>query len=432
MKGVKKILFTLIIVGLSLTPFFYSINAQQVTESYSGYWYANLYNDYQFQNSQSQQGFADIVIITTSDYAAGTIRITRFTGYDTFEYQGKYTYYSHVPISNQALITSDHLTGTFTDQATYTEGELALNATQLQDILDAIDDVDTTDEAILSYLPTIKTDIESKLIDLISAVNNIDNLIDTISWIPIENAQLQYSLTWNGSLINTTGNIQQNNIFINLPVTNDLRRNSSIYHLRLGIDKVTVSPAIFTGSLYYISSGGERTEIQGKIYIQQNRQYIDIYIYNMRLYYESNMRLELSIPSGNLYVYSVTNGAFEYIKDSDIEYWQLLAYFETHEYYQNEYPDIDNANNSLTPAVDDYIDQEDNLINDFDTAINDSAVDPSSNTFNPGNFGNTFIQSIGFVGSLFNSLVSNNNPFFLMINFSLMLGLALLVIGKRA
>lgn len=271
---------------------------------------------------------------------------------------------------------------------------------------------------------------------IIDSLSDIDNVIDTISWTTIENAVLQYSLTWNGPLINSTGNIQQSNIYVNLPVTNDLRRNSSIYHLRLGIDKVTVSPAIFKGNLYYINTGGEKIDIEGNIYIQQNRQYIDIYIYNMRLYYESNMRLELSISNGNLYVYNITNGVFEYIKDTDIEYWQLLEFFETHEYYQNEYPSLEDTNEDLDPVIDDYIQTEDSLINDFDNAMTDNSVNPSTNTnANTSTWGNLYTSSIGFVGFIYNELLNSSlggNPLYLMVNFSLMLGLALLIIGKRA
>lgn len=445
MKKVLRMSFILIMcVTYLFTSFLLPIKAQQVTESYSGYWYANLYNDYEYYGGTGMSGYADITIVTTSDNAVGSVSMTFLQPGSSLslEYSGKVTYYSHVKISGTALISQNPRTGTFTGTAIYTENGTELDATQLQAILDAIDNVDTTDQSILSYLATMKTDIESKLTDIISAVNNIDNLIDTITW--IQNGTLYgYSLTRDGDYTFDTISNNQTDIWIKFHVSNYYENR--LYRICTGIALSTRTSAgpfdinSITYECFVTNNAGNFAPRSPNIYFNTTGPYLDIYLasnigitdtndYYIHIHREQS---GLRVTARPQYVIPIS-----YLSSNDIEYWQLLAYFETHEYYENEYPSLDNTNEDLDPVVDDYIQTEDSLINDFDNAMTDNSVNPSTNTHaNTSTWGNLYTSSIGFVGFIYNELLNSSlggNPIYLMVNFSLMLGLALLIIGKRA
>ena len=204
MKGVKKILFTLIIIGLSLTPFFYSIKADLVT--IHGAYYATIHQD------SNGVYYADITIVTDNEAANGSITIGTL---GTYNYRGQLTYINAYRLSGTSWPSAYQ--STFTQTINQPAEIVSLDSTQLTSLLNSISAINTTDQNIISALNSIKNEI----------INNLDNYIDSITWTNIYTGKLQYSTTWDGNLVlgSSQKNFDTDPIYFDFPVTNDLRYN---------------------------------------------------------------------------------------------------------------------------------------------------------------------------------------------------------------
>lgn len=88
--------------------------------------------------------------------------------------------------------------------------------------------------------------------------------------------------------------------------------------------------------------------------------------------------------------------------------------------------ELDSSTSDLTTESDDYIQVENNLSSGFDSAMEDMPTDFDFNS----QFGNKFSNSAQWVRLQFNNL-TERNPFGSLITYSLILGLALLLVGRK-
>lgn len=86
---------------------------------------------------------------------------------------------------------------------------------------------------------------------------------------------------------------------------------------------------------------------------------------------------------------------------------------------------LDDATNDLNDSINDYVGVENSFNNDMNTALNDIPV----NNNLPTAMGTKFLQSANWVRVQFTRL-TDNNPFGSVLSFSLVVGIALLVLGK--
>lgn len=86
---------------------------------------------------------------------------------------------------------------------------------------------------------------------------------------------------------------------------------------------------------------------------------------------------------------------------------------------------LDDATSDLNDSISDYVGVENSFNNDMNTALNDIPV----NNNLPTAMGTKFLQSANWVRVQFTRL-TDNNPFGSVLSFSLVVGIALLVLGK--
>lgn len=420
MKAASMVKRSIIVVGVvtMLLPLFIVISNAE-TISVHGAYYVNIY-----QENNTGPYFANVTIVTDNVNATGSITISSL---GTFNYRGSLTYIDHLRLSGTSWGTGYQ--GTFIASINGEAEIVSLDSTQLTSLLNAINSINTTDSNILSAINYMKSDI-------MSVLNNIDNLIDTISWVNDNIQPLQYSTTFNGELVSLTGNTGVKTIYIPVSVAQSIRQTPTLYHYKMRVDSsVSGVNGDFSVVLSHVLSDGSRVVIPSNVIVYHNRQTIDIYIYDTYLYWQ-NFVIELTASDGSVHVYNTNTLFFQYIQDTDIEYWTIITALQNITEYQQQYIEIQDPNDDLSSSVDNYVQQEDNLISGFDSAISSSDVDPVTvSSSNPMNWGNGFIQSLGVIGYVFNTLTAaalGGNPVYMLLNFSLMLGLALLIIGKRS
>lgn len=472
----SKFQFRIFVVGMVITLsslLVFSPVKAETDNQFRGYWMAweTVEEGYMYQSYTTYQ---NVVVVTNDPTAAGYTVVTNDSyGTDPFtrniRFAGTYTAYENLDAQQftaQAFPDPMHYRyGTFTAAEVY-QGDtdnpetVSLSATSLQALANAIsvavgsyDDtqlLQTLDaiNLLISSIDTSVSGIATAIVSLNTVASNIynllsdiDNLIDTITWKDDPYFQfLGYSTTIDGTLVNSISSNTKTIYFHFFYGGSGDGANSNLKKIRTNVttsitgagdnDQPSLKLYYFNGSDYVLRTNADlwcRRDLYGRCTI-----------YSTYSFYSNSDRhfvIEFTWPRTSGRAVSSNTLDCHYIGINDIEYWSLLQYFETHEFYNSHNNELEQPNEDLSESVDDYIEQEDNLIDGFDNAIESQDVDPSNlPDSNPANWGVEFVGSLNMIGMVFNQLtgaLTGGNPVYMLMNFSLMFGLALLIIGKR-
>lgn len=450
-------------VLLIALPFTY-ITKAETSNSFAGHWY--VWEENVNVSGNQWISYQNVLFVTNDPTAMGQVQVNNTTSgpsnfIQTLDFSGTYTFYSHlfeqpftvaqglmpVATSNSRAFTS------YTPIQSASNIEIVeLSSSQIQSLINSIQSASSYDDTtLLTQLAIIKgvldnidtsssssaTDIASLLNtsnSILNALNNIDNALDTITWNVQTVTPVVYDSSFN--VVNDHTYIQGGTYYITYPLPTN---NENL--------------GIFERAINYYSTGNQfaqRFSFElGALRLTDNKFFNNGAIIALDNTYYGRYNLLFCSDIGytsNTFVFCVKvvakavfavkdNITLKTIGHDDIEYWTLKAYLEQHLYYQNEYPELTEEQSDFNEELDDYLDAEDDLISDFQSAISDPSISPSIPAANPSNWGNIALNSIAFIGLIFNTLTGftlGGNVFYQMIQFSLMFGLALLIIGKRA
>lgn len=184
-----------------------------------------------------------------------------------------------------------------------------------------------------------------------------------------------------------------------------------------------------TFKMYQLYDDNRAVEIPLSLYfITYTRFSMKIYfiIDNIRRYVPINQfRLIMQFEDG--YIYPNRNYSFTYLPYADDHYFELYKFIQDQGKSQTV-DDVDLSNSDFSSSSQQMMQLEDQLQGDFNSAIGNITV--PSNPF--GDMGVMFGNTSRFLVHMFDQMtISNNSPFGTVITFSLILGLALLMIGKK-
>lgn len=204
--------------------------------------------------------------------------------------------------------------------------------------------------------------MQQDLSGLLSTVQGIDNLIDTISWNSILNTTFYYSSSptadqseWQSNSISTN---DYQTLYFYIPKSGFY--DNKIYKIRAliyghgNLIQMKYEP-------YGYVVGANIYPRDFNLYSQYSRNEVCMYIYpdtNVVMNSDSVfVVIKVSAISGNIrYSKSTTNNYFS-IDDDDVEYWQLLNYFQKIKQYQT----VNNFDASLYSKLNDVIDAINNI-----------------------------------------------------------------------
>lgn len=304
--------------------------------------------------------------------------------------------------------------------------DLSTLLSAVQNIYSKVNNIDSTITNIYNSIIQLTSDILTRL-------DSIDSIIDTISW---------NSATFSNLGISTDLTNWQSSDLSALKFYQAIQVSSfgqNLYKFVTGVRTNWLNRAEYspTDIKFYLFNNSTKAlnQLDLPFYISNENRTITLYI-NANLFMQNDyyLLIEYSNRVNLRYDRSVS---LNYITPDDIEYWTIVSFINDYQYYKKEYPDLDQSNDNLSDAVNDYINTEDQMISGFTSSMSSSSLDPSQViNSNPANWGVAFIETLTFITFVFNNLTGLNisllgNPFYMLITFSLMLGLALLIIGKR-
>lgn len=304
-------------------------------------------------------------------------------------------------------------------------------------------------QPILSNIVSGISTINSRLLTINSTISdgfshlesNIDSILDTISW---KNLDASWQISTDGINWYDSGyvSITSERPYGYLRLTNQYLSTQAIYKMYLNVgtalsglqtdlilDEGFVNNGVFTATdnsqfIYYSSL------------VNRYTPKLNLYLANV---YDRNANtqrytLRVSYNGANLRLY--IPDSFSVLYQDDIEYWQLLDSITLQQWfnlYQKDnsgtFDNLVSGNESLTNTFESYHSTESSIVSGASNNIN-SMQQQLSNYGGINSWGNTARESMELVTHLFNRCV-NNTPIGSLLTFSLFVGLALLVIGKR-
>lgn len=480
----------IVIVGIVLSPFFVMDLKAETDNNWYGYYQYNLsYNQIAQQgNTTYYEKLVTLYILTNDPTCTGSFNPTLpsgWTGVGSVHYSGMFTTItlSLGTVNTLPVLPSPAFGGsTFTYSGNNQNNQEVntLDSTQYNGLISAINSISSGSggssidytallntangllQSIYNNLPNLSgtldlstlltavqntytkvsnidtniTNVYNSIIqlssDILSRLDNIDTLVDTISW--------------------------RSASYTNLGISSDLNNWQSTDMSALKFYQA-IQVSTYGQNLYKFNTGVRSNYLNRAEYLQtivkfylfnnSNKQMIEL---NYPYYVSNESRTLVLYINGNLFMqgdyyllieYSNTVNlrydrtvSLNYIDPNDIEYWTLASFIQDYQYYNSsQIPDNSQQQQDLDDMIDDYISSEDNIINNFNNSMNNPALDPNNLPSSPITWGSAFISSLSFIGILFDDItmsLTGGNPIYLMIQFSLMFGLALLIIGKRA
>lgn len=292
-------------------------------------------------------------------------------------------------------------------------------------IEDDLATINSTIDSLLTrtndLLNTINTSINDGFTHL---ENNIDNLIDTISFVSVEQSALGYLTDLSSELITSNGSTGSYGIYIptNLPT-------SGIISINIGFNAVSknATPIIDNVSIYN-SNGVKLKDVEFYQVKTGLRSSITIYIYDWKYYY--NNPLYLYIHSSSIFYKYNNTFNVGYISSNDIEYWKLLDSFTLQKLFDHFVSDDSGSSNQLqdqTSAsetlMNNYHSQEDIHFNDFNNSFQQM-------DFSSMNFSGDILSTAQWLSNIVQLTFTNIGDFKLLMILPLLLGVILFLIGR--
>lgn len=383
----------------------------ETSDSFAGHWY--VWEENVNVSGNQWISYQNVLILTNDPLAMGQIQVNNTTSgpnnfVQTLDFAGTYTFYSHrfeqpFTVSNGLMPSATSNGRAFTTytaiQSAHNVEVVQLSSTQIQSLITAInsassyddtdllnalavingvlDNIDTATTATASDISALNTTASN----IYTALQNIDNAIDMISWnsIPYKS----YSIQVNNS--DVTPNDRYQNLKFNISFDETLYRDYTPVILRI---KIRFYDYPTDGSLSKTNQS-DRFDY----YWSNSRAYSYIYVYNNMLSYGNNTSLSFIFSDAYYYSFDPT---IEYISSQDIEYWQLMQAFALLASQQNQQTIIINQQNQNNYQQQQY---DDNNNTDETDEINGFIVDYDNKL---GFIGQTF----DFVSSLFGVITS--------------------------
>lgn len=304
----------------------------------------------------------------------------------------------------------------------------------VQNAIEDLPDYTNTLNSINNYLGSIDvniSDIETICSGILSAINNIDTLIDTISWVTFSSSLQGYS----SDLINFTktedyyGN---GYILFNPSSTNNSIKNNMIMKIQIPVNSVGIND-ITKWRPVMVSNGGSVTALTDYVmYYQFNRLFATYYLDLSRIPNFGTYRFGIQMRADlSRYIYFNQQPAYcQYIGDNDIEYWKLRSTMQQWQFYNGNnatnqsISDQTSTNQSFESQSDQYHNLESTFQSNFDTAFN--AVNPSDFTTALTQFAPAFAWFTNQLGALYDS----SGNFKILFTLPLILGLAMFFLGR--
>lgn len=404
-----------------------SIKAE-TSDSFAGHWY--VWEENVNVSGNQWISYQNVLIVTNDPLAMGQVQVNNTTSglnnfVQTLDFAGTYTFYSHrfeqpFTLSNGLMPVATSNSRAFTSytpiQSAHNVEVVQLSSTQIQSLITAINNSSSYDDTdllnilavingVLDNIDTATTVTASDIAalnttasNIYTALQNIDNAIDMISWLDTLYRYQGYSTTIDGTYDSDTSNLTVNNtdIYFNIKknssTTNLISYNSIIriilpWYLNVDrLDYVEVKLTSNGGTIpcsYYVNPGYMRT---------------DLYLYD---FYTSSNPYDIIIHfhflrSSSMYRRAVVNFDASYITSDDIEYWQLRQALALLSAQRNQETIIINQQNQNNYQQQPY-DNENNT--DETDEINGFIVDYDNKL---GFIGQTF----DFIGSLFGVITS--------------------------
>lgn len=261
-------------------------------------------------------------------------------------------------------------------------------------------------------------------------LENIDNLIDKISWNVME-SDIGYRTNLSDNPTDWTTTVGAFNGYLTFSYSN-LRTFDNILKIYL--------PVRYTGSLsdirLYFDNGSDVTN-EYLLYITRSRIGLTLYMIS-----DSSTGFfgtgHINIKGDYTYVYAPRgiNGdtSLSYLPSDDIEYWHLRTFFINDKYLSliaNGTTQSNSASSQLeqeaseySEIADDVIGVEEGLTSNFETNVNQIDLSSGLNVF-----GGNFMTSATWVRTQFDRL-TENTPYGSLVVYGLTLGFALLMLGK--
>lgn len=247
-------------------------------------------------------------------------------------------------------------------------------------------------------------------------------------------------LTRDFTTFDTQPNQNCNGRYFSLGNFNFSDKSDALFKLMVPVTGVTIDGSKIR--LWTFNRLNELVEIPLTHYLYQESRYYSILYFSLSDEFKfpkvplDNMPLYITFGINTAFYYNVQTYPikFQYIPFDSDDYYYLYNWMNSNVYYtQNiekpeESTNVDSSNDSFSSSSQQMMDLEDMLQGDFNSAI--GSIDIPSNPFN--DFGTAFGNSSRFLVYMFDQLtIHNNSPFGTVITFSLILGLAMLMIGKK-
>lgn len=227
--------------------------------------------------------------------------------------------------------------------------------------------------------------------------------------------------------------VDANNWFTFGQMTFSDNNTNDVYVMEVPIGNTTLKDENLTIAYYSTFNNRPNTAILSNLYINQTVSKLYIYFtlneefaawpYGTGLLcIKSDKRAYLYNATFKLYKVPYQSSQY-YDLITDIKLWK---YLDSHNDTPAEVPVMNNTNDSFVSKSQDMINMENQLQSDFNNSISNINIpsDPYSN------MGTMFGQSSRFLVHMFNNF-TESSPYGTLITFSLILGLALLMIGKK-
>lgn len=207
------------------------------------------------------------------------------------------------------------------------------NSDDIDTIIGALQNIDTVDlEAIISGISSntsLLTQIYQRLGLMQSEnqtfYNNIDDIIDTISWNNISS----YSYSWSDSLGGVFNNdsLTSNTIYFKFN-GNTTYSSSSLLYFSIPLRNTSRTIPNYDLSIFIYSNGGYYKI--SDIFYKFSYNHVDVFLDNVFLYQSTPTYIifESNYP---LTIYGISYG--KYILNSDIEYWSILSDLQNNRLY---------------------------------------------------------------------------------------------------
>lgn len=208
-----------------------------------------------------------------------------------------------------------------------------------------------------------------------NAVNNIDNAIDNITWLYDDVEFLGVTTDFSTYTYSGSG---VENCYAVFQLTNSLPAKDYLYHIRVYLDSRNQNNNEAL-ALNYVTGTNNALQQVEILYYENSRYYHDYYFkFRNVVNLTSPLRVSMKFSQATYTATQIQNNSYlGYLKQEDIEYWQLMSCFNEYRYYvrtmeyesgiESKLDDIISAINNIHINV---TEQDiDNITNNFDNDI---------------------------------------------------------------